>query len=281
MKPKSTIASLLQQATESLYNITDSPKLDAEVLLAHSLGRNRTYLFTWPDRIPTQEQVSRFQILIDKRRQLVPVAHLTEEREFWSLNFKVSANTLIPRPETELLVELAVQRLQVAPGPVLDLGTGSGIIAISIAHEVPTIRVDAVDECQAALNVATHNAARHDVDVNFMVSDWFSNVRHRDYRMIVSNPPYLDMQDEHLNKDGLWHEPRAALVADNHGMADIQTIISKAAQHTSGHAELLIEHGYTQGPQVRALMQQQGFQQVTTHRDIESRERVTLAVINK
>ncbi len=277
---KGTIAEHIQQARKLLEAVSASARLDAEVLMAYCLGRDRTYLFTWPEHIPTEQQSQQFQSLLQQRLQHVPLAYLTGSREFWSMDFKVSKDTLIPRADTELLVELALEALAVNPGPVLDLGTGSGIVAVCIASERPDVRVDAVDSSAAALEIAEQNAGNHRVQVNFTQSDWFESVTQSDYCVIVSNPPYLAAHDEHLQRDGLQHEPLSALVASDEGMAAFETIITDASNYSADSAQILIEHGNRQGAQVRGLMQAQGFQQVTTRCDIESRERVTLATIN-
>lgn len=282
MKSKpGTIAALLKQAATDLQPVCETPRLDAEVLLAYCLERDRSYLFTWPEKTLPEQQTTQFKQLIARRAEHVPLAHLTGTREFWSLEFNVTPDTLIPRADTELLVELSLDLLGTAPGPVLDLGTGSGVIAISIAHEMPDIRVDAVDFSTGALAIAKDNARQNKTHVNFVLSSWYTNVRHSDYRLIVSNPPYLAADDSHLGRDGLQFEPRSALVADDNGLEDIRTIIAHASEFSCDNAAILIEHGYTQGADVRALMHAQGFQQVTTHTDIESRERVTLAAISK
>ena len=281
MLDATTIDALLTEATALLEGVSATPRLDAEVLLAHCLDRNRTYLFAWPERTPTDEQVTHFRSLTARRSAHTPLAHLTEAREFWSLDFRVTRDTLVPRPDTELLVELAIDCLRQTRGPVLDLGTGTGVVAVCIASEFPDIRVDAADSSSAALKVAQFNADHHQTAVNFVKSDWFSKVNHRDYRLIVSNPPYLAADDEHLTRDGLQHEPRAALVAGDDGLDAIKQIINQAENYSGKNAAVMIEHGHKQGSEVRSLMQKQGFQQVTTHRDIESRERVTLGRLNK
>lgn len=247
--------------------------------MAHCLDRDRSYLFTWPDRSLSDTQLECFRTLTVRRAAQIPLAQLTGRREFWSMDFQVTKDTLIPRPDTELLVELSLDLLNKHPGPVLDLGTGCGIVAICIASEMPHLRVDAVDHSAAALAVARDNAQANKAEVNFLLSDWFEQVAQRDYRLIVSNPPYLAADDEHLQLDGLQHEPQSALVAADNGLAAIKTIIEQAARYTDQPATVMMEHSHSQGPQVRALMLEQGFHKVTTHRDIECRERVTLATI--
>lgn len=206
-------------------------------------------------------------------------------REFWSLDFQVTPDTLIPRPETELLVQLAIDCLNKqhrpgeTPGPVLDLGTGSGAIAISIASEIPDIEIDATDNNPHTLAVARENANRHRVDVNLIRSDWFSDIVRSDYRLVVSNPPYIAASDPHLKRGGLQHEPIEALRAADAGMAAINIIASGSVKHCNPGAWLMIEHGYNQGSETRHVFQQAGYNNIHTERDLESRDRVTLGQI--
>lgn len=253
-----------------------SARLDAEILLAHCLQKNRAYLFTWPERIADPSVCKHFFDLIKQRCEGLPLAYLTGEREFWSLQFTVTPDTLIPRPETELIVELAIDKLHQQPGPLLDLGTGSGAIAISIATEVANGEIDAVDNSPAAISIARQNANRHGVEVNFIESDWFKNIVRTDYQVIVSNPPYIAEDDPHLIRGGLQHEPIAALQAANAGMAAINTIAHNASDYCRPGAWLLIEHGYDQGSQTRQVLQETGFEKVHTEHDLESRDRVTM-----
>ena len=256
--------------------MSDTAQLDAEILLSHSLGKNRAYLYTWPEKIPEPSVADHFLNLIIQRTQDIPVAHLTGEREFWSLNFKVTPDTLIPRPETELIVQLALDLLQQQPGPVLDLGTGSGAIAVSIATEFTHARIDAVDNSSAALDVARQNAEYHRASVNFIESDWFTHVTQSDYQLIISNPPYIAENDPHLSQNGLQHEPISALQAPDSGMAAIKCIAGQAARHTVSGGWLLVEHGHKQGPLTRETFHQAGIGNVRTEKDLGARDRVTL-----
>ncbi len=274
-----TVASLLADARRLLEGKSDSPRLDAELLLAHSLEKTRTYLFTWPEAQVEAAVARHFNELIEKRCNAWPIAYLTGSKEFWSLDFTVTTDTLVPRPDTELLVQLAVDALSHTPGPVLDLGTGSGVIAICIAKEHPSLPVDAVDNSAQALAVAQRNAQQHGVEVNFVQSNWYSEVKTNDYQLIVSNPPYIDPNDAHLHRGGLQHEPASALSADNNGMAAIENIVVHASQYCRSGGYLMIEHGFDQGPATRNTMQQSGFAGIRTEQDIEARDRVTLGQI--
>lgn len=255
---------------------SDTAQLDAEILLSHCLNKNRAYLYTWPEAEPDPSAVQQFHDLINQRAQDMPLAYLTGEREFWSLAFKVTPDTLIPRPETELIVQLAIDLLLQQPGPVLDLGTGSGAIAISIATEIKHITIDAADNSSAALKIAKHNAVQHNAEINFIESDWFSNISTKNYQLIISNPPYIAENDPHLTRGGLQHEPISALQASDTGMAAIKSIVQCAKNHMTREGWLLIEHGHDQGQLAREVFLKAGLVQVRTEPDLESRDRVTL-----
>ena len=204
------------------------------------------------------------------------MAQITGHRGFWSLELAVTPDTLIPRPETELLVELALERLPVAEmGQVLDLGTGTGAIALAIASERPLVDVSAVDVSEAALAVARANAAAAGLPLRLLQGDWFEPVAGDVYRMIVSNPPYIPEGDPHLEQGDLRFEPRSALASGADGLDAIRLIAGKAPTHLLPGGWLLVEHGHDQGAAVRALFQAQGFARVETARDLERRERVT------
>lgn len=271
-----SIAALLKEARSLIGQTSDTAQLDAEILLSHCLGKNRAYLYTWPEITPDAPVVEQFQNLIEQRAQDIPLAYVTGEREFWSLPFKVTPDTLIPRPETELIVQLALDLLRSQPGPLLDLGTGSGAIAVSIATELKQIPIDAADNSRAALKIAKYNATQHNVDINFIESDWFEHISRTDYQIIISNPPYIAEHDVHLTRGGLQHEPLAALQATDDGLAAIKTIARHARHHAPAGGWLLIEHGHDQGPQTRDVFLQSGLTLVRTEKDLESRDRVTL-----
>ena len=242
------------------------------------MQRSRAWLVAH-DRDPLEpEPRARFSALLARRRDGEPVAHILGRRGFWSLDLAVTADTLIPRPETERLVELALERLPVGQvADVLDLGTGTGAIALAIASERPEAAVTAVDVDARALAVAGKNAARLGLGrIQFLRSDWFSAVAGERYRLIVANPPYLAEDDPHLSTGDLRHEPRLALVSGQDGLDAIRRIVAQAPGHLSPGGWLLLEHGMSQGEAARELLRAAGFEQVSTATDIEGRERVSL-----
>jgi len=253
-------------------------RFEAEVLLCHAVGKNRAWLFAHAEDRPTPEQSAALAELITRRLQGEPVAYLTGRRSFWTLDLAVQPGVLIPRAETELLVEQALARLpadrEVA---VADLGTGSGAIALALASERPLARVSAVDISAEALTVARGNA-EHAVPgkVRFFQGDWLTPLRGESFDLIVSNPPYLADDDPHLQQGDLPHEPRLALVAGHDGLDAIRRIVSDAPAHLHAGGWLLLEHGWSQGEAVRALLRAGGFDEVATVPDLEARERVSL-----
>jgi len=252
--------------------------LDAQVLLAHALGRNRTWLIAHADDALAAPDLDAFAALVARRRDGEPVAYLTGAREFHGLVLAVSPTVLIPRPETETLVDLALARLPVdAEARVLDLGTGSGAIALAIAHARPRSRVTACDVSVAALRQAQGNALRLSIaNVEFIQSDWFSAVGPAPFDLIVANPPYVAGDDPHLALGDLRFEPRSALASGEDGLDDIRVIVAEAPQHLSPNGWLLIEHGWNQGAAIRQLFSAEGFSEIATEQDLEQRDRVTL-----
>ena len=228
-----TIKTLLAQAANTLTSHSDSPLLDAEVLLGFVLGKPRTYLRAWCDNTLTDQQQAAFEALIKQRQQGTPIAYLTGTREFWSRDFRVTSDVLIPRPDTELLIELSLELIPKNQAvKLIDLGTGSGIIAVTLAAERPKAHVTAVDASLAALAVAQHNARHHQLtNIEFYQSDWFSNVPESLFDLVISNPPYIDPDDEHLQQGDVRFEPQSALIADNQGLSDIQIIADKARSY--------------------------------------------------
>lgn len=278
-----TIAALLAAATSQLSSVSDTPRLDAEVLLAHVLGRDRTYLFTWPDRQPDEKEVQAFHGLVERRAAGEPVAYLTGQQAFWSFSLKVSGATLIPRADTELLVETALERVGLNDARVLDLGTGTGAIALALASERPAWSLMAVDRELAAVELARDNAqALGLTNVEIMASDWFVQVpsgqEQGKFHLIVSNPPYIDPDDPHLQQGAVRFEPHSALVAANRGLADLERIIADAPAFLHDGGWLMVEHGADQGAAVRNLFASMGYGGVETLRDIAGLERVTLGV---
>ncbi|KZX64288.1 protein-(glutamine-N5) methyltransferase, release factor-specific [Alcanivorax sp. HI0033] len=264
----------LRQARERLAS-SPSPDLDAQVLLCHVLARPRSYLFTWPERELEAHQQQSFLALLARREQGEPVAHLTGEREFFGRNFSVTPDTLIPRPDTETLVELALKLGPAGPARVVDLGTGTGAIGVTLALERPQWQVTLTDLSAAALSVAGGNARQLGAQVTLQQGSWLEDCR-GPFDVIVSNPPYIDPADHHLDEGDVRFEPRSALVADQRGLADLATIITQSAARLVAGGWLLLEHGYQQGAQVRALMEAGRFDGVRTERDLGGNERVTV-----
>lgn len=276
------IATALQQASTRLAHTSDTPRLDAELLLCHVLEQSRTYLFTWPERVLTAEQINALEGVLRRREVGEPVAHILGRREFWSLELAVSADTLIPRPETELLVEAALARIPAdAAWEIADLGTGSGAIALAIASERPRCRVTAVERSEAALAVARENGRCLGLgNVVFVAGSWFGPLSGRRFEMILSNPPYIPQQDEHLQRGDVRFEPLTALTSGDDGLEDIRHIIANAPAHLGAPGWLLLEHGYDQGAEVGTLLRQGGFRAVEELADLQGHERVALGRID-
>jgi len=272
-----TVKTALRQATTRLAT-HESAALDAEVLLAHVLGRDRSHLRAWPEKELSAAQAGQFEALVARRAAGEPVAHLTGLREFWSLALKVTRDTLIPRPETELLVELALERLPPDQAlHVADLGTGSGAVALAIASERPTCRVMATDRSAAALAVARKNAADLGLhNAGFAEGDWCAALGEARFHLVVSNPPYVRTDDPHLTRGDVRFEPVTALAAGTDGLDDVRAIVMCAANHLEPGGWLLLEHGWDQGDAVRALLEDAGYSDVRTHPDAGGRDRVSL-----
>jgi release factor glutamine methyltransferase len=268
-----SIASALEKGQCQL-SASDSAKLDARVLLAFVLEQSTTYLITWPERELSESQWHAYNALIERRASGEPVAYLIGEREFWSLPFKVNEYTLIPRPDTEVLVEQALIHLK-SGDSVLDLGTGTGAIAVAIAHECPNVNVTGVDLVEQAVALAKSNGERNNVNVCWLQSRWFDAVGQNQYSLIVSNPPYIDPDDPHLSLGDVRFEPRSALVAAHHGFADIEHIVSGATRHLQEKGWLLIEHGYDQSSGVQQIFANAGFNHIETVHDYAGQPRVT------
>jgi len=254
----------------------DSARRDAEILLTHVLGKPRSWLYAWPDAQLTPAQVERYGELLARRRAGEPVAYLTGVREFWSLHLEVTSATLIPRPETETLVDWALALPLPADARVLDLGTGSGAIAIALAVERTGWDVTALDAAAPALAVAERNVARLCPGrVQCLQSHWFAAVAGRQYALVVSNPPYVESDSPWLAEGDVRFEPASALVAGEQGLDDLQALCAAAPAHVAPGGWLLLEHGYQQGVAVRELMRASGFVAVETRCDLAGHERVT------
>ena len=266
-----TVETLLRQAA-----VID--RADAEWLLAHALSRPRSWLFAHAgDPLPL-DVADRFEALLARRQAGEPVAYLTGTQGFWTLELEVSSATLIPRPETEVLVELALARIPIEAAPrIADLGTGSGAIALAIAKERPRVAVIATDASTTALEVARRNAVRNRIaNVEFREGDWLAPLAGETFDLIASNPPYIAEGDPHLDEGDLRFEPSTALSSGRDGLDAIRTIISAAPMHLHNGGWLLLEHGWDQGTAVRALLEAEGFIDVETARDLEDRDRISL-----
>lgn len=268
----------LKTATLRLTH-SDSAKRDAEILLGFVTGRARTYLLAFGETPLTAEQAEQLTVLLARRERGEPVAYLVGEREFWSLPLSVSPATLIPRPDTECLVELALERLPATPCAILDLGTGTGAIALALASERPDCQLTGIDLQPEAVALAQHNAQKLAINnARFLQGSWFTPVAGQKFALIASNPPYIDEADPHLGQGDVRFEPGSALVAADQGLADLAAIVQQAADYLEPQGWLLLEHGWQQGESVRTLLNAAGFIAVATHRDYGGNDRVTLGL---
>ena len=268
--PPPDIRALVERALTALASGSDAPLLDAQILLAHVLDHDRSWLYAHPDHRPNTVECAEFERLLKRRQSGEPVAHLTGRREFWSLPLRVDQNTLVPRPETEHLVEAALALDLPDDARVLDLGCGSGAIALALAKERPAWRITATDVSEQALGLASNNAQTLGLgDVRFAEGQWFDAVSPNElFDLIVSNPPYIANGDPHLEQGDLRFEPRSALVSGEDGLDDIRIIVAKAKTHLRPGGWLWLEHGYEQGGQVTDLLRQHGYDRPSHRRDL-------------
>lgn len=280
-----SIASVIEQATIVLGNVSDSAKLDAQLLLAFVLTQNITYLLTWPEKHISPAELLTIKQLLIRRLNGEPIAYILGEKEFWSLPLKVSPATLIPRPDTEILVEQVLslftdestdtkQTIQ-----CLDLGTGTGAIALALASEYKHWLIEAVDFNQQAVDLAQYNAQQLNLShVTIYQSNWFAQIdEQKRFDVIVSNPPYIDENDPHLNAGDVRFEPKSALVASNEGLSDIILIAQQARKFLKDNGYLLFEHGYQQAQAVQQILTNLGYKNIITLKDLAKNDRVTQA----
>ncbi len=277
------IEDLLPRAAAQLSHLTH-PRLEAELLLAHLLKVNRTRFIAFPEERITPEQLEAFKNIVERRKAGEPLAYITGIKEFYGLTLEVTPDTLIPRDDTEIIVEAAFAKIEQirekieasSPLSLLDLGTGSGAIALAVKKHFPDITMTAVDLHPKTLAIAEKNAKNNNLQIEFIESDWFSALGERRFDIILSNPPYIDPIDPHLTGDGVKFEPTRALIADQKGLADLYHIIEIAPRYFKGGGWLLLEHGYDQKSALQEKMLNIGYRHIETLKDYGGNDRVTL-----
>lgn len=262
-----------------LSEVSESWRLDAQLLLAAAMQCSRESLLARPGQPLTDSQREKYEGTLQRRLQGEPIAYILGRKGFWDFELAVDQRVLIPRPETELLVELALARLSGRENEKLtlaDLGTGSGAIAIALARHSDQWQVTAIDKSSEALAVARHNAASLNLaNIDFLQSSWCENLQHARFDMIVSNPPYIAPSDPHLKKDGLAFEPDLALIAEAQGLADLSSIVMQTPGYLKNNAWLILEHGFQQGEQVGEMLMENGFADISLWQDLSGLDRVT------
>ncbi len=273
-----TVRAILRTAAQNLTQTSPTPRMDAELLLMHVLNVSRGWLYAHDDAALTDEQQQNFNRLLQQRQQGIPIAYLTGHKEFWSMDLLVNKHTLIPRPETELLVERTLEKLVDIPhARILELGTGTGAISLALAHEHPDWQIDAADISKEALEVARENAQRLKItNISFSRSDWFSAfpALHR-YNAVISNPPYIRETDPHLSSEDIRFEPRQALTSGSDGLDAIRHLITQSPDYLKSNGWLLFEHGYDQTRDIHTLLKLHKYQHIQQWKDIYGNDRVS------
>ncbi|MDP3562739.1 MAG: peptide chain release factor N(5)-glutamine methyltransferase [Legionellaceae bacterium] len=274
-----SIQKALIDATNLLSDISPSARIDAEILLSMALKVNKTFLYTYPENELNAETSAIYQSLLKTRAKGTPIAYITGTREFWSLNLHVSNATLIPRPETELLIEKALAMIDAShPARLLDLGTGSGAIALALAHSRPNWQIVACDKSEQALEIAVKNAKQLAIsNVTFVCSNWFTHITATGFDAIVSNPPYIAEQDPHLSVGDLQFEPKDALVSGMNGLESLHYIIKHSYNRLLPNGLLLLEHGYNQRQAVDRMLHEHGYQNIECWQDWQGHDRISSA----
>jgi release factor glutamine methyltransferase len=277
-----TLKEALNIKSSELENFSESAKLDAQLLLCHACDIEQTTIIAHPEQQLTNQQLEQFNSALSRRINGEPIAYITGTKEFWSLDFIVNEHVLIPRPETELLVELTLSAISAFEKPrVLDLGTGSGAIAIAIAKEcrdqnLGDAKIVASDVSSQALEIARQNAQHHATEITFIQSNWYENINSEIFDLIVCNPPYIADDDANLDSNVAKHEPYCALISDNNGLHDLDLVIAGASKHLSSTGYLILEHGFQQAESVQEFLKRSGFNSIQTYKDLAGSNRATL-----
>lgn len=273
-----TVAQAIAWASQQFSNTSESPKLDAQVLLLHILEKPKSYLFAWPEAKLSEAQQHCFVELVARREKGEPIAHITGTREFWSLPFYVNPSTLIPRPDTETLVDYVLGLNLGDDTRLLDLGTGTGAIALSLASEKPSWSITAVDFSADAVALAKRNREALDLpQVTILQGSWFEPLDDAVFDVIVSNPPYIDPADPHLSQGDVRFEPLSALIADKEGYADLFHIIEQGKHHLKSGGVMVLEHGFEQADVVQNFFAQLAYINILTIKDMAGCDRITVA----
>jgi release factor glutamine methyltransferase len=267
-----------QQKGQQLLSTTPGTNnaLESAILLAHTLDKDRAWLFAWPEKELTQKQQHSYLNYLQRRLSGEPVSYITGKREFWNLELKVTTDTLVPRPETELLIETAIERITDKQPSILELGTGTGAISAALATEKPHWKILATDINAATLEIAKQNFAAHELAIRVLKSDWFVHLSIEKFDLIISNPPYIEVNDPHLSQGDLRFEPAGALVSGEDGLDAIREITGNAGQYLKHGGWLMLEHGYNQGKAVYELFQQAQFSNIQTLNDLSMNDRITI-----
>jgi len=276
------IAQILKRAEQTLSSCSDSPRLDAEILLASVLKKNRSFFMAFPEVIPSNAELEQFEHLLSQRSQGHPIAHITGNREFWSLDLNVNQHTLIPRPDTEILIEYVLQHFPQQDLKVADMGTGSGAIALALASEKPDWKITATDQSEEALETAQSNAVKLGLkNVSFNQGSWFEALEENDFDLLISNPPYIPVNDPHLAVGDVRFEPDSALISGEDGLDDIRYLIKHAPDYLTENGWLILEHGYDQKQSMKELFTAAGYNQITQKDDYTGNPRMTAGLTPK
>jgi release factor glutamine methyltransferase len=276
------IQTILQNSAKELNAISGTPKLDVEILVAHVLNVSRSFLYSHNEKILTTKELETFQDFFSRRKSGEPIAYIIGKKEFWSLELEVNKNVLIPRPDTELLVEICLEKLAKNKKlSVVDLGTGSGAIAIALAKERPNWHITATDISKRSLQIAQKNAAKFALkNIIFCHGSWYHALPQKKYNAVISNPPYISLSDKYLKKGDVRFEPQKALVSGKTGLKDFHVIIKSAATYLTKNGLIMLECGFDQASQVKDILQKNNFKNIQSFKDLAGHERVVSGVVS-